>query len=50
MLKEATLRAFSVCPAPISLAISVPPPAPAILEKAMQTLKIGKMSAAPATI
>jgi hypothetical protein len=43
-LKDATFRASFMRPCPRSLAISVPPPVPAILAKAMDTLKIGRIS------
>ena len=49
-LNAATERASFSRPRPSSRAISVPPPVPAMVETAMQTLKIGRISADPATI
>ena len=50
MLKEATRRAFSGCFSPMRRAIRVPPPVPAMLATAIQTLKMGRIRAAPATM
>ena len=50
ILKEAMRRALPGSFAPKRRAIRVPPPVPAMLATAMQTLKMGRMSAAPATI
>ena len=48
--KEATRFASSPSCRPSRRATSVPPPTPAMFATAMQTLKIGKISEAPATM
>ena len=48
--KLATFRASSARPRPSSRATSVPPPTPATFATAIVTLKIGRISEAPATI